>query len=173
MALSPMRPALCRTTLPALLAALLPLLLLAACAAPPPAPGATADAVKRDWGAPTGTHPLPEGGTRLEYATGPYGRTTWMIDLDATGRVQRARQVLSPASLFALPVGTLNRSALRRELGPPGEVRGVHGGGETWYWRFETNDCLWLAASISPQGLFTGGAVMPDPACDAKSDGFD
>ncbi len=151
----------------------LALLPLAGCALPPPVPGWAEAELRRQWGAPTGSHSLPDGGTRLEYATGPFGRTTWMIDLDAAGRVQRARQVLSPESLFALPAGTLDRAALRRELGRPGEVRGVHGGGETWYWRFETTDCLWLAASISPQGLFTGGAVMPDPACDAKSDGFD
>jgi hypothetical protein len=153
--------------------AVLPVLLLAACAPLPPAPGTAADAVRRDWGAPTAMHTLAGGGKRLEYATGPYGRTTWMIDLDAAGRVLRARQVLSPESLFALPVGTLDRAALQRELGRPGEVRGVHGGGQTWYWRYETTDCLWLAASISPQGVFTGGAVMPDPGCDAKSDGYE
>ena len=67
-------------------------LLLAGCAQLPPAPGTAADEVRRTWGTPTGTHALAAGGTRLEYATGPYGRTTWMIDLDAAGRVQQARQ---------------------------------------------------------------------------------
>lgn len=169
MALSPRRPWSARRLLGA---ALLPAL-LTACAMPPPAPGSAEADLRRQWGAPTDTHTLPGGGTRLEYATGPYGRTTWMVDLDAEGRVQRARQVLTPESLFALPAGTLDRAALRRELGRPGEVRGVHGGGQTWYWRYETNDCLWLVASISPQGVYTGGALLPDPSCDARSDGFD
>ena len=151
----------------------LALLQLAGCALPPPAPGTAEAEVRRAWGMPTGTHPLPGGATRLEYASGPYGRTTWMIDLGADGRVQQARQVLTPEALFALPAGTLDRAALRRELGRPGEVQGVHGGGETWYWRYETNDCLWLAASIGADGRFTGAAVLPDPACDARSDGFD
>jgi hypothetical protein len=51
-------------------------------------------------------------------------------------------------------------------------VHGVHGGGQTWYWRYETNECLWLAASITPAGVYSGGAVLVDPACDARSDGF-
>ncbi len=165
MALSPRR---WRTAATGVLA-----LLAAACAQLPPAPGTAADEVRRTWGAPTGTHTLPGGTKRLEYATGPYGRTTWMIDLDTTGRVARARQVLTPEVLFSLPVGTLDRAALQRELGRPGEVRGVHGGGETWYWRYETNDCLWMAASITPAGMFAGGSLMVDPGCDAKSDGFD
>lgn len=148
-------------------------LLATGCAQRPPAPGTAADEVRRAWGTPTGTYTLPGGGTRLEYATGPYGRTTWMIDLDAAGRVARARQVLTPETLFALPAGTLDRAALQRELGRPGEVRGVHGGGQTWYWRYETNDCLWMAASITPAGVFAGGSLMVDPGCDAKSDGFD
>lgn len=148
-------------------------LLTTGCAQRPPAPGTAADEVRRAWGTPTGTYTLPGGGTRLEYATGPYGRTTWMIDLDTTGRVARARQVLTPETLFALPAGTLDRAALQRELGRPGEVRGVHGGGQTWYWRYETNDCLWMAASITPAGVFAGGSLMVDPGCDAKSDGFD
>jgi hypothetical protein len=152
--------------------ALAPALLLG-CALPPPAPGTAAAELQRQWGAPTDTHALPGGGTRLEFASGPYGRTTWMIDLGADGRVQHARQVLTPEALFALPVGTLDRATLRRELGRPGEVQGVHGGGETWFWRYETNDCLRLAASIDREGRYTGGAVLPDPACDARSDGFD
>jgi hypothetical protein len=147
--------------------------LLAACALPPPAPGTAEADLRRQWGQPTDTHGLPGGGMRLEYATGPYGRTTWMVDLGADGRVQRARQVLSPEALFALPAGALDRAGLRRELGRPAEVQGVHGGGETWYWRFETNDCLWLAASLDRDGRYTGGALLPDPACDARSDGFD
>lgn len=165
MALSPKRPTLWWACLPALL--------MGACAPLPPVPGTADSDLRSRWGAPTGSHALDGGGTRLEYASGPYGRTTWMIDLGTDGRVMRSRQVLTPETLFGLPQGVLDRAGLKRELGRPGEVRGVHGGGETWFWRYETNDCLWLVASITPAGLFSGGALMPDPACDARSDGFD
>ncbi len=156
-----------RPLFPAAACTLAAALLLAGCAAPPPAPGTARTELLQRWGVPTGIHTLPEGGERLEYATGPYGRTTWMIDLDAGGRVQRARQVLEPATMFAVPAG-LTREALRRELGRPGEVQGVWRGGEVWSWRYETNDCLWFRATITPEGRYAGGALMPDPLCEAR-----
>ena len=67
-------------------------LLLSGCATPPPAPGTARDAALQSWGAPTSRYTLPDGATRLEYATGPYGRMTWMIDLHAGVRVTQARQ---------------------------------------------------------------------------------
>ena len=50
-------------------------------------------------GRPTGRYPGPNGQTRVEFATGPYGRVTWMLDLDASGQVIGApQQVLNEAS---------------------------------------------------------------------------
>jgi hypothetical protein len=72
-----------------------------------------------------------------------------------------------------LPAGVLERAALRREPGRPGEVHGVQRGGGTGFWRFETIDGLCMAVSFSADGRFTGGALLPNPACDAKSDGLD
>lgn len=178
MALSPRRPWTRRACLPgtplaalwaafwtALRATLLASL-LAACALPPPQPGADEAEVRRLWGAPTDLHRLPGGGQRLEYATGPYGKTTWMIDLGADGRLLAARQVLQPGVLLALPPG-LTREELRREIGRPGEVQPVWRGAEVWSWRYENNDCLWFRATIGADGRFQGGGFMPDPACDA------
>ena len=79
----------------ALPTALLLALLLAGCAAmTPPQPGQSRDAVVAHWGAPSGRYALPEGAERLEYAAGPFGRTTWMVDVGRDGRVQAVRQVL-------------------------------------------------------------------------------
>ena len=38
-------------------------------------------------GRPTGRYPGPNGQTRVEFATGPYGRVTWMVDVDPSGKV--------------------------------------------------------------------------------------
>jgi hypothetical protein len=46
-------------------------------------PGQTAAQVEQQLGAPTGRYGLANGGTRLEYARGPYGKHTYMVDLDA------------------------------------------------------------------------------------------
>ncbi len=149
--------------------------LLAACATPPPAPGTARDAVLQAWGQPTGRYALPAGAERLEYATGPFGRTTWMIDLDATGRVQQARQVLNEAEFLQVQIRAgsvgLSREELLRWIGRPGERRGGGwAGGEVWSWRYPTNDCLWFQASVDVNGRVTSAAFGTDPTCDAPSD---
>lgn len=139
----------------------------------PPQPGQTEAEVVQRFGAPTGRYAMPGGGTRLEYATGPYGRETWMVDLDAAGRVQSVRQVLNEASFdsfqrLAPSTGPgIPRDEVLRTLGRPGEVRGGGWqGGQVWSWRYPTHDCLWFQVSIGDDGRTTGGAYGPDPLCD-------
>ena len=49
-------------------------------------------------GRPTGHYRGPAGHTRVEFATGSYGRVTWMVDFDASGKVIDApEQVLNEA----------------------------------------------------------------------------
>ena len=146
--------------------------LLGACATPlPPAATPRAD-VLRTWGPPTATHGLPQGGERLEYATGPFGKQTWMIDLDAAGRVTQARQVLTEAELFRLQSAQgLKADDVLRWIGTPGERRAARGGGQTWSWRYDTNDCLWFQASLSAGGDLEGAAFSIDPICDGPPDG--
>ncbi|MDP1647227.1 MAG: hypothetical protein Q8M01_03370 [Rubrivivax sp.] len=149
-------------------------LLLAACTTAPPGAGTARDEVLRDWGRPTARHALPAGAERLEYASGPYGRTTWMIDLDAAGRVVQARQVLNEAEFMQVQLRSasgLTRDELLRWIGHPGERRhGGWAGGEVWSWRYPTNDCLWFQVSVSDSGWVTGGAFAIDPVCDAPSE---
>jgi len=148
------------------------LLVLAGCVTPPtPTPGTTAGDMARQWGKPTATYALDAGAQRLEYASGPYGRTTWMVDVDATGRVTQARQVLTEAEFLRLQSAPgLTRDRLLRWIGTPGERRGARGGGETWSWRYPTNDCLWFQASLDADGQVLGAAFGTDPLCDAPSD---
>lgn len=146
--------------------------LLGACATPvPPAATSRAD-VLRAWGPPTAIYALPQGGERLEYATGPWGKQTWMIDLDAAGRVTQARQVLTEAELFRLQSAQgLKADDVLRWIGSPGERRKARGGGQLWSWRYDTNDCLLFQASLSAGGELQGGAFNVDPTCDGPTDG--
>ena len=145
--------------------------LLAACAAPVPAPQTAADVVYKSWGRPTAVYPLQPAGQRLEFASGPWGRTTWMIDLDAGGRVTQARQVLNEAEFLHLQSQVpLSQEALLRWIGTPSERRGARGGGQTWSWRYPTNDCLWFQVSIDPDGRALAGAFAIDPTCDGPSE---
>lgn len=145
---------------------------VAACAPLPPASGSDEAGVLRGWGTPTARYALPEGGTRLEYASGPYGRMTWMVDLDRSGRVQRTRQVLGEAEFAQVQAAQgMTRAELLRWLGTPGEHKAVGWmGGEVWSWRYQTNDCLWFQVTLDRTGAVTGSGYGIDPRCDGPNE---
>lgn len=123
-------------------------------------------------GHPTGRYPLPDGAQRLEFARGPAGRVTWMVDLDASGRLTQAEQVLDNPH-FAQVQDGMTHDALLRLLGRPAARQREYRDKETWSWRYETNDCLWFRVTLNAEGrVMGGGAHMTDPACDERR-GFD
>ena len=149
--------------------------LLSACAAAPPASGTPASALSGRFTTPTARYALPDGAARLEFATGPYGRETWMVDLDAAGRVLQSLQVLNEAQFADVQQAlartpSVTRAQLLRWIGTPGEQRsGGRQGGEVWSWRYPTNDCLWFQVSVTDDGGVRGGAYAIDPRCDMGS----
>lgn len=141
-------------------------LLLAGCAGPAFRAGQTEAELAVVMGPPTGRYAMPGGTQRLEYATGPMGRHTWMVDLDAQGRVMGWTQVLNEAT-FALVSDGMTRDNLLRLIGRPAHRAGEWMNRETWSWRYPTNDCLWFRVTLSPEGrVLNGGGYMPDPMCD-------
>lgn len=145
---------------------------LAACALPQPKPGDSRDEVTAVWGPPTAVYLMPGNIERMEYASGPYGRTTWMVDISPDRRVIDSFQALSEARFFDLQsTPNLTRTGLLQLLGRPGERRGGgRQGGEVWSWRYPTNDCLWFQASVADDGTVTGPSYGTDPRCDAPGD---
>ena len=142
--------------------------LLAACAVPQPKPGENRDEVVATWGLPTAVYLLPGNIERMEYASGPYGRTTWMVDISPDRRVIDSFQALSEARFLEVQsTPNLTRQRLLQMLGTPGERRsGGYQGGQVWSWRYPTNDCLWFQASVADNGVVTGPSYGIDPACD-------
>lgn len=152
----------------AALRALCVLVLLSGCALPPLQPGMHEVDVLRSWGVPTGRHALPDGGTRMEYASGPYGKVTWMVDLDAQGRYQRAEQVLDEAHFDQVTLGMPVAEVLRL-LGRPADRLVDFRDRQTWYWRYESVLCLWFGVTFSPQGIvIEGGHYSVDPICEPR-----
>ena len=158
------------TRLASLLAALLAAgALLAGCAIPQPKrvqAGQAEPEVLAAMGAPTGRYPLADGTQRLEFAQGPQGVRTWMVDLDAQGRVLKIRQVMDSFYFDQVQDG-MPRDALLRLLGRPASRQGEWQGRETWSWRYDNTDCLWLRVTLDASGKVWGGAsTLPDPQCD-------
>jgi hypothetical protein len=77
-------------------------------------------------GKPTATVALPQGqGTRLQYSGQPGGQYAFMVDIDAAGKVSRARQVLTAEEFARINPGQWTREDVVREFGPPAFIERV------------------------------------------------
>jgi hypothetical protein len=84
-------------------------------------PGMTQADVLARMGPPGAVVPISQG-TRLQYSGQPTGQFAFMIDLDASGRVLGARQVLNACDFARIEPGTWTRDDVLREFGPPALV---------------------------------------------------
>lgn len=148
--------------------------LLAACSGLPYAPGRVQAGMSEAqalsiMGPPAARHALPGGGARLEYPRGPSGLHTYMVDVDAQGRVTGWEQVLTDAQFDAITPG-MGEEELRRRLGRPMSIRsGGRQPGWVWSYRYDSPLCvLWLISVVD--GHTTDAARVPDPRC-ATDDG--
>ena len=96
-------------------------LLASACAVQSVKPGTTREEVVNSYGRPTNTVPLAAG-TRLQYSLQPLGRSAVMVDLDASGRVVSARQVMNPTDFARVKPDEWTRLDVEREFGRPAMV---------------------------------------------------
>src|SRR5665647_3792158 len=121
-------------------------LLLGACAsyAPPDSMiGMGRDELVRRMGQPDMERRL-EAGSRLEFPRGPYGKHTWFVYFDATGRASRAEQVLTKQNFNRIDVG-MTQDDVRQLLGRPSEVQVLgRARGVIWNYRYENNLCIWF-----------------------------
>lgn len=109
-----------------------------------------------------------EGGTRLEFPRGPYGRHTWFVYLDATGRAIRSEQVLTEANFTQINPG-MTRDAVLLRLGRPGEVEGLgRSRGSIWSYRFEGPFCRWFQIEMSLEQTVRSAGYGEPPECQRR-----
>jgi hypothetical protein len=148
---------------------------LASCAAYSPKslrPGATVADVVAAMGPPTGEWVAPGGDStpqRLEFAHGPYGKHTYLVDFDAQGRLLAWQQALTEANFYLVKVGETD-DAVRRRLGRPSTRFTIPRQRiEVWNYRYETPFCQWFQVSIGTAsetlGRVTEVGFGPDPMC--------
>jgi outer membrane protein assembly factor BamE (lipoprotein component of BamABCDE complex) len=147
---------------------------LAACALTPyspsgVSPGAPRAEVERIMGPPTAVYTMPDGHVRLEYNRMPAGRQTFMVDLDAAGRMAHWENVLDEHHFAAIQPGMSYADVLRL-IGPPTFTsqyrfpeRGI-----TWNYRFITiQRCIvFQIPFVAATGkVIEQGAYPSDPGC--------
>lgn len=136
---------------------------------PPNLPvGASVDDATRALGKPTGDYVLPAGGKRLEFARGPFGKHTYMLDFDAQGKLLTWAQVLTEARFNAVRAGEPQDQVLLA-LGHPSEQSRLGLQRRTlWSYRYETLFCQWFQVGLDEAGRVVDSGYAPDPVCDDK-----
>ena len=145
--------------------------LLCACTSYSPsglAPGSSVAAVVKDMGQPTGESPLPDGGRRLEFARGPYGKHTYMLDFDTQGSLVSWQQVLTEARFNGIHAG-MDAKEVLAQIGHPAEYINIGWQHQVaWSYRFDSPMCLWFQVGMGLDSKVVDTAYGQDPICDRK-----
>lgn len=139
-----------------LLALFAPLLALVGCDAgiSQLKPGvSTAADVQRVLGTPTFHWKQPDGSTTWEFARGPEGVVTYMVDLGPDNVMRAIRQVLTDAEFAKIQPG-LSSDAVRRLVGRPGQTTPFPNLQEVvWSWKYEVGTEHWhFNVHFAPDG---------------------
>lgn len=132
---------------------------------------ATVESTLQAMGKPTADVVLPNGERRLEYARGPYGKHTYMLDFDPQGRLLRWDQVLTESRFNAIRAGMTADDVLS-QIGHASETYYIGWQKQNvWAYRYETPFCQWFQVGLDPQGRVVDTAYGADPLCvDDKRD---
>jgi outer membrane protein assembly factor BamE (lipoprotein component of BamABCDE complex) len=129
--------------------------------------GATEDEVTRVMGPPTGRYTMPAGGTRLEFARGPLGYATYMLNFDPAGGLVDWEQVMDLSYLWQIASGMTKEEVLMRIGHPVTSQTYPRQQVEVWNYRYNASDCrLWFQITIGQDGKVISGGQGIDPRCD-------
>jgi hypothetical protein len=132
--------------------------------------GTPIEQARQQLGSQTGEYPLPGGGTRLEFAQGAFGKQTYMLDFDASGRLVANRQVLTPDTFATIKPGMSQVDVLSRIGRPVGVFPVGYQKLQVWNYRFGglEGDCVLFQVSFAnATSLVTETGQGYDSACDA------
>ena len=129
-------------------------------------PGATLPEVEAKMGTRTGTYPLPGGGQRVEFARGPFGKHTYMLEFDAAGRLLHSEQVLTEKHFARIAMGQSRNEVLQAIGHPSDEQRLGFQKRMLWSYRFDSPFCIWYQVSFNTNWQVVDTGYGPDPLCD-------
>jgi len=149
--------------------------LLAGCQSYSPrglAPGATLAEVEASMGPRTASYALPGSGQRLEFARGPFGKHTYMLDFDAGGRLLRSEQVLTENHFGRITMGQ-SRDEVLQAIGHPSAAQWLGFQKRMlWSYRYDAPFCIWYQVSFNTNWQVVDTGYGPDPICDHDGGDF-
>jgi hypothetical protein len=156
------------TMRPTLVSTAASVVLFSACAGYGPGdlrPGESEAELRARMGEATGRYALAAGGSKVEFARGPMGKHTYMVEVDAGGRVRGWQQVLTEANFESVAIAA-PQAEVRQQLGRPAETRvGWRGVGEVWSYRYESLFCRWFQVWLV-EGRVREASYASDPQCE-------
>jgi hypothetical protein len=133
-------------------------------------PGTPMADVIRSYGAPSARYETPGGWHRLVYASGSFGKLTYMLDFDPQDKLVKNEQVLTEANFAEIKPG-MSSQEVQMRIGPPQDVMSIPRQGiVVWSYRFFRGDCVWFQTSIDNAGTVKDAGITSDPICDHGPD---
>ena len=107
--------------------------------------------VRARMGSPTDARADPDGDRIWEYSTGPEGFYTYVVRMDANGKVKNVAQVLTEEQLARIIPNQTTKTEVRQLLGRPSH-EDKYGVGLTWSWRYKKGDVQpgYLVVTFNP-----------------------
>ena len=110
-------------------------------------------------GTPVATYALPGGGKRLEFRAS--GSRTYMLDVDASGRLVQWVQVLNETNFRNIVLGMSAEQVLMTLGRPDDQSRVGRQGTEVWSYHFQNTQCLGSRSPSAQTGEPPGPAPPP------------
>ncbi len=125
----------------------------------------TVEEVRKLMGKPGTIWEERDGSQVFEYARGPEGSETWMVEIGPDGVYRGMENALAPGNLARVRAG-MSRDDLRRMLGKPGSEESFPALGEVvWTWRVKGDVVAteMFHAHLDAQGRVVRTSRSPDP----------
>lgn len=121
---------------------------------------------------PPAAEQIIEGGCRLVYPRGPFGRHTYMVTLDRDGKVTGWEQVLTEENFIKILPG-MTAAQVEALIGPSFvKTQLARKRGEFWSYRFHSPFCIWFEVEFDIDGKVRSAGYGVPPECRAERRGL-
>ena len=131
--------------------------------------GMSRDQVIAELGQP---RPLPENlenAKRLDFPRGPFGKHTYAIYFDESGRVTNFQQLLNEQNFRSITAGMTRNEVIER-IGISTDTFLIgRNRGYVWNYRYETARCQWVQIEFTAEDMVRSAGYGTPPECRVRA----